>query len=79
MDPGTWAYLIIFLVGLFVAYAMSPKPPVPPPPSLADMQVPTAEPGRPVPVIFGTRLVKAPNVVWYGDLRYSEVKTSSGK
>lgn len=72
-------YLIIFLIGLFVAFAMAPKAVVPPPPSLDDMQVPTAEPGRPVPVIFGTRLCKAPNVVWYGDLKYTPVETKGGK
>ena len=74
-----YVYLIIFVIGLFVAFAMQPKPIQPPPPSLDDMQIPTAEPGRPIPVIFGTRLVKAPNVVWYGDLKYSAVRTSSGK
>ena len=74
-----WVYLIVFIIGLFVAFSMQPKAVVPPPPSLDDMQVPTAEPGRPIPVIFGTRLIKAPNVVWYGDLKYTAVQTDSGK
>ncbi len=74
-----WVYLIVFIIGLFVAFSMQPKAVVPPPPSLDDMQVPTAEPGRPIPVIFGTRLVKAPNIVWYGDLKYTPVQTEGGK
>ena len=74
-----WVYLIVFIVALFVAFALAPKAATPKPASLDDMQIPTAEPGRPIGVVFGKRLLKAPNVVWYGDLRYEPVQTSSGK
>jgi len=74
-----WEYLIIFIISLVVCYAMAPKATQPAPASLSDMDIPTAEPGRCIPVVFGTRLLKSPNIVWYGDLRYSPVETSSGK
>lgn len=44
------------------------------PSGLSEFQVPTAEVGREIPVLFGTRLLKGPNVVWYGDLRTQAIK-----
>jgi hypothetical protein len=35
--------------------------------------VPTAEPGKPVPVAFGTVVIEIPNIVWYGDLSTSPI------
>lgn len=32
------------------------------------IDVPTAVEGRPVGVLFGTKKIKGPNVVWYGDV-----------
>lgn len=44
------------------------------------LDIPTAEEGRPIPVIFGTCLIKNPNVVWYGDADTTPIKTEgSGK
>ncbi len=74
-----FVYLIVFIISLAVCLAMAPKSTQPSPSSLSDMNVPTAEPGRPIPVVFGTRLLKAPNIVWYGHLKYKAVKTKSGK
>jgi len=34
-----------------------------------DLDFPTAEEGKPIAVLFGTRRLKDPNVVWYGDIR----------
>jgi len=72
---------IAFMIGLLVAAlaASTPQPDRPAPASLSDVGAPTAEPGRPIPVVFGTVLVKSPNVVWYGDLGNSPVTTDSGK
>lgn len=72
-------YLIVFIVSFFVCYAMTPKATQPSPASLSDFQITTAEPGRAIPVVFGTRLISDPNNVWYGDLSYSAIKTKSGK
>ena len=50
-----------------------------PPAGLGDIQAPTAEEGREIPVLFGTRDVKGPNVVWYGDFAAVAVKKKGGK
>lgn len=73
------AYLIIFIVVLVAAIALAPKPPDQKPATLDDLQMPTAEPGRPIPVVFGTYLVKGVNVVWYGDLLSIPIKSKGGK
>jgi hypothetical protein len=76
---GFYAVLIVAVVLAAVAISQAPGPVEPPPVSLEDFEAPTAAPGRPVPVVFGTVYLKAPNVVWYGDLGYEAVKTKGGK
>lgn len=76
---GFFVVLIIALVVAAVAISQAPGPIEPKPAALEDFQAPTAEPGRPIPVVFGTVMLKAPNVVWYGDLGYEQVKTKGGK
>jgi len=68
------AYIIIFVVALVLAVALAPKPPAAKAAMLDDFDIPTAEPGRPIPVVFGTYVVKSPNVVWYGDLKSIPIK-----
>lgn len=74
-----WWYVAVFVVALAVSYAMRPKPQAPPPAGLGDIQAPTAEEGREIPVLFGTRDIKGPNVVWYGDLRTVAIRKKGGK
>lgn len=56
--------------------------PAPPPAAgLSDFDVPTAIDGREIPVLFGTREISQPNVVWYGHLRttpITETRTETG-
>lgn len=77
--PVFFVYLIIFIAALAVATVLAPKAPGQKPASLTDFTIPTAEPGRPIPVIFGTVVVTAPNVVWFGDLAQAPVKAGGGK
>lgn len=74
-----WIYAIVFIVALVVSYSMIPKPQVQPPAGLGDIKAPTAEEGREIPVLFGTRDLAGPNVVWYGDLRTEAIKKKGGK
>lgn len=46
-------------------------------PEPGKLDVPTAEEGRPIPVIFGTCIVKNSNTVWYGDAKTTPIKQSS--
>lgn len=74
-----WIYAVVFIVAMVAAYAMMPKPQTAKPAGLGDIQAPTAEDGREIPVLFGTRDLKGPNVVWYGDFRSVPVKKKGGK
>lgn len=67
-----WNLVITWIATAVIAYALRPKPSLPPnavPATIDDFNAPTAEDGREIPVLFGTREVSGPNVVWYGDLR----------
>ena len=74
-----WWYVVVFIVALVIAYAAAPKPQSQPPAGLGDINAPTAEDGREIPVLFGTRELKGPNVVWFGHLRTVAVKKKGGK
>lgn len=74
-----WWYVVVFIVALVIGIAMQPKPQTQPPAGLGEFQVPTAEVGREIPVLFGTREIDGPNVVWYGDLHTVPVKAKGGK
>lgn len=62
-----WVVLAISLAVQIAAYIIMPKPKAPKPEAAQDLQNPTAEAGRPIPVIFGTLTVKGPNILWFGD------------
>lgn len=74
-----WGYLAIFAVTLFAVYALTPKPQNSKPAGMEDIEAPTAEEGREIPVLFGRRQIKGPNVVWYGDLKTTPIKSKGGK
>lgn len=82
MDPVTIALIIIQVVMLITSILLSillqPKPPAGPSPQDIN-QVPTADPSRFVPVLFGTRTIKASNVIWFGDKSTEPHKTKTGK
>ena len=71
--------LAVLIVSSYVSAALAPKPPKPKPAALSDFDVPTAEEGRPIPVVFGTVWVTGPNVIYYGGLRTEAIKSSGGK
>src|SRR3989304_1900484 len=72
-----WWYVVVFIVTLVLSVALSPKPKGPRSAAIDDFQFPTAEEGRPIPVVFGTVDVTGPNVLWYGDLSTAPLKKSS--
>lgn len=74
-----WVYAVVFIVALVVSYAMMPKPESQPPAGLGDIKAPTAEEGREIPVLFGTRDIDSANVVWYGDFKAKAIKKKGGK
>jgi hypothetical protein len=62
-----WISLLIGLALSVVSYLLAPKPKKQQPPAAAPMDDPTAEAGRPIPVLFGTHIFKDPNILWFGD------------
>ena len=72
-------YLVYAIIVVVLAVALSPKTPGQKPASLSEIDVPTAEEGKPIAKVFGRRVVQSPNIVWYGDLGYNKVKASGGK
>lgn len=48
-------------------FLLTPRPKKPTPPEARDFEAPTAEAGRPIPVVFGTITVKGTNYLWYGE------------
>lgn len=79
MDPVTWVYIIVMVVALIAAVALTPKPKSPKPASLQDFDVPTAQDGREVTDVCGTVWIDDPNVIWYGDLYTQPVRADGGK
>lgn len=69
VDP--FSALVMFAVALvvnIVAYLIMPKPKGPKPEAARDLEAPTADHGRPIPVVFGTVTVKGLNALWYGEV-----------
>jgi hypothetical protein len=68
--------VVIAIVLAVLAYVLTPKPKQPKPPAASDLESPSVDAGRPVPVVFGTITVKGLNILWYGDkqVREYEVK-----
>jgi hypothetical protein len=74
-----WDTVIYLVVAAVISYALRPTPQDAKPASLEDVDIPLADEGTPVTVIFGEPLVKHPTTVWYGDLRYVAIKSKGGK
>lgn len=74
------AWFIPLLIGIalnIVSYLLMPKPKQPKPPAAKDLENPTAEAGRPIPVVFGTITVKGTNVLWFGEKKIVSYQVSS--
>ena len=76
-----WQFIAGIALALLSNIIFRPKPPSNerPPASLSDIRAPTAEDGRAIPVLFGCRTLRGPNVVWYGHLRTTAIKSGGGK
>lgn len=74
-----WWYIVIWIVAFVaVSLAMRPKPQTQSNPAFEELDVPNAEEGKEIPVLFGTRDITQANVVWYGDLSVEAIKKSGG-
>lgn len=72
-----WVQLLVSLALMVVSYLLTPKPKQPKPEAAKDMDSPTADAGRPIPVVFGEITIKGVNVLWFGDKYQRTRKISS--
>jgi hypothetical protein len=73
-----WVQFLWFLVTTVLSVALAPKPKGPTAAAIDDFQFPTAEEGRPIPVVFGTVDITGPNVLWFGALSVKAIRKRSG-
>ena len=71
--------IVIAIISAYVSWALAPKPPAPKPATMDDFDVPKAEEGTPIGVVFGSVIIKAPTLAWWGDLSTEKIKTKQGK
>lgn len=74
---GFWIQLAIAVVLSVVSYALAPKPSRTASPQSQDLRDPTAEAGKPIPVLFGEMMVTSPNVLFYGDVSKNEYEVNA--
>lgn len=67
-------------VGLqILGFLLAPKPKQPKPPSTSDIEDPTSEAGRPIPVLFGSVTIQSPNNLGFWDKAISTRGAKAGK
>lgn len=74
-----WNLLLLFVVSYAIVYATRPKVEAPKPAGIDEFQAPTAESDREIPVLFGSKVLNGPNVVYYGNLNISPIRKKSKK
>lgn len=70
--------IAILATSLIISYVNRPKPPVPRPASMQDFDMPVVEEGAPQSVFFGDCWLAGWQVLNYGQLRTSPIKSSGG-
>lgn len=72
------AQIAIGLAIAVIGYLLAPKPKPPKPPAVEDLKDPTAEAGRPIPVVFGSGAVTGLNLMgaWDKEIHVRKVKMS---
>lgn len=73
-----WWTIAAFVVSLAISVIFQPKMRQQGP-TAGQVEAPTAEEGRAIPVLFGTRDIDQSNVVWFGDLKTVAIKKKGGK
>lgn len=74
----TWLIELLIVIAInIIAMVLMSKPKSPKPAAAQDLEEPTAEAGRPIPVFWGTIVIKGLNVLWFGDKSQKsyEIKT----
>lgn len=73
-----WPYLIVWVITTVLSALLVPRPKTTTP-EVGSLEAPMASTDAPIPVLFGTRIIKQPNCIWYGDVRTTPIRSSGGK
>jgi hypothetical protein len=74
-----WDWVIYIIIGLLAGAAMGAKKPPNQGNEPGEIDLPTAEEGKDQYVLFGTRDIRDPNIVWYGDVEARPIRRRGGK
>lgn len=74
-----WPLVVAFAVITIAAYALTPKPQAPPKPIAGKVELPTTEAGKSIPVVFGTREITKPSLVYWGGVSTDPIRKRGGK
>lgn len=69
--------LIVGLLFMVIGYLIMPRPKRPKR-EIQEMDAPTAQAGRTIPLLLGHKRIKDPNFLWYGDKAYVDRMDNSG-
>lgn len=72
-----FVWLIVALAFNVLAYLIMPKPKTDADSQTPETDNPTAQAGKPIPIIFGEKWVKDPNILWYGDKKTGEYEVKA--
>jgi hypothetical protein len=75
-----WNFLLTWIVTTVLSALLAPRPKVQDaqPGQIGERDIPMASQDAPIPVLFGTRVLSQPNVVWWGDVRVVPISRKSG-
>lgn len=76
---GLIGKLILGLVFTYISALLAPKQEGPTPATLEDFDIPKADEGAEFGKIFGTPMIRDPQVADYGDLRVRPIREKGGK
>lgn len=71
-------FIVLWVVTSLISYMLAPKPQTDPPASLEDVEIPSVDEGKEIPVIFG-RMEISPFVAWYGDFSQQPIEQEGKK
>lgn len=76
---GFWHVFWVVAALTAVSFLLAPKPQQPKVAAAEKFDVPTVQPGEPLGLLFGTREISAPSVVWYGNVKANPIRKKGGK
>lgn len=75
-----WLQLFYAIAVAIISYAIqSANAPKPKTPTAGNLDVPEPQPGKFLPVTFGTNIIKGSNVIYFGGTKAKAIKSKGGK